>query len=129
MNHVRKRGLFLIEMLFTIIPILLMLLIFFYDLRIFEINRENVNNLLLQKKLFLISEYIVKTKAVRKNGFIHINWIDEDSLNNLNLIMLKQHLGLNKLYVGFSRKYDVCIYRLVVYGNDKKIKKLFVCGE
>jgi len=89
-------------------------------------------------RLVSISEYIVKEAAVKKelsdipfSSVSYPNWIEsEEKLNELNIADLETRIGINNLQIGFIvRDNATCIHRLVVVGEFKNIKQLFVCGN
>ncbi|MDO8553294.1 MAG: hypothetical protein Q7S22_00675 [Candidatus Micrarchaeota archaeon] len=89
-------------------------------------------------RLVSISEYVVKEAIVKKDldimpfsSLSHPNWIEsEEKLNELNIVDLETRSGINNLQIGFvARENATCIYRLVVVGESKDIKQLFVCGD
>ncbi len=78
-----------------------------------------------QKKLdqlIVFSEYILSEYAYEIGGVKQQNWVRDT-------ISKTRKIGGLKLHAGFSQTGDFCIYRLVVSGENKKIKKLYICGE
>lgn len=131
----RYKGFISIDLMLSIVPIMLMLLFYvqysaYYTHRTVEVmERQSTFN-----KLVTIADYVVKMRAKTISDeagnpqAVYPNWLDEDSLS-FDVEKMREDAGLNKLSVGFSKGEGICIYRIVVYGKDKEIRRLFVCGE
>ncbi|MEM4336019.1 MAG: hypothetical protein QXY61_03370 [Candidatus Anstonellales archaeon] len=131
----RCRGFISIDLMLSIVPIVLMLLFYvqysvYYTHRTVEVmERQSTFN-----KLVTIADYVVKMRAktvsdeVGNPQAVYPNWLDEDSLG-FDVKKMQEDAGLDKLSIGFSKGDGICIYRIVVYGEDKEIRRLFVCGE
>jgi len=129
----RYKGFSSFDAIFSLVPVLMMLLFvvelashFAYDAAE-KTHRQQVFN-----KLVSIADYTVKSGAVRRAGNVkYPNWLD-DSIGESYMDELREHAGLSRLVISFHEPredYSVCIYRLVVIGDDKKVARLFVCGE
>lgn len=87
-----------------------------------------VNRQILHDKLVAVGSYIVNHQAVNDGNTIYPNWIDER--NELDLYYIKNITGLSALEISFSSDNNMeCIYRLVVAGSEKEIRKIYICGE
>lgn len=132
-----KAFLFL-DFLFSVLPVLLMLIIALNISFLHLSNYENqVNEQILMNKLISISDYIIRygytEKMTENNEEIYIpNKLSEQEIKKINIVNLRERIGLNSLYIGFEypnadTQYKICIYRLVLYKEE--IKKLYFCGE
>ena len=131
----RFRGFISIDLMLSIVPIMLMLLFYvqysvYYSARTMEaMERQSTFN-----KLVAIADYVVKTKArtvADETGnpkAVYPNWLTDDSMN-FDVEKIRESAGLERLSIGFSEGEGICVYRIVVYGEDKRIRRLFVCGE
>ncbi len=123
------KAIFMIDVLIAIIPLLFIIM---SALQIINLQMNAIKNIeedRTVKSLFLISEYIVKTKAVIENERRIINKIDDSSLD-IDIELLKENANLKSLYIGFSPVEDeICIYRYVLYSPSNEIKRLFICGS
>ena len=128
----RHKGFASLDALASLIPILLMLLILWQVCFSFvEGSRTTMERQQMFNKLVSIADYTVKSGAVMRAGSLRYpNWLDEGLLSGDYSESLKEEAGLEELYIGMEEPPDrsMCIYRLVVGGPDKTIKKLFVCG-
>jgi hypothetical protein len=132
-----KKAFITYDALLSIMPI--MFLIVFIIQVMAYINNDAIYT--LQKRelfnfLVAAADYTVKKSdavAVDSFGNLQPNLIDESKLSNGNPSIIK---GVSKFKIDISLKNldegppddQTCIYRLVVDTN-KKIKKLYVCGE
>lgn len=97
---------------------------------LFSIGKYALMNVGEEKKLnalFLLSEYVVKNMSVEKDGKRYINWIKEIKKEEIEDIGRK--LGLKEVDVSFSKSEGTCIYRIVAFGEEKEIKKLYFCAK
>ncbi len=83
-------------------------------------------------KLVSVADYTVESgAAVRDGGLRYPNWLDASRLTASYSAGLAEEAGLESLYIGEEKPggdYAICIYRLAVYGEEKEIGRLFVCG-
>lgn len=97
-----------------------------------EAASERFQNQQLFDKLVSAADYTVKSGAVvREGGLRHPNWLDSSILTMPYSETLAAQAGIRSLYVGRDEPdgdYRICIYRIVVYGDEKEIGRLFVCG-
>jgi hypothetical protein len=117
----------------SLIVLLILLVILLYTLRtIDETTERNIQYLQSQQrfdKLVSIADNVVKISGVREtNDARYPNWIDENKLVGLP-DFYREQFSLSKLSIDFVPSEGICIYRLVVVGDDKEIKRLIVCGE
>lgn len=82
-----------------------------------------------------VADYTVKIGAARHEGDVRYpNWLDTDRLNPEYSESMRVRAGLSRIYVGLEEpdggdgEFGACLYRLVVIGDDKAIRKLHVCG-
>ncbi len=86
-------------------------------------------------KLVSVADHLVKMEAMQDgSGLLRPNWIDDGKLKNLDTAAIRKQTGLTSLTVslgqpvGQADSEEMCIYRLVVSGQEKTITRLFVCG-
>lgn len=133
------RGFVSFDALFSVLVVILMLV---FLMNFFTIISENIDEKINRQQKFDrvagIADFLVKKGAVKKqeispgNTLVYPNWIDENELAGTDLETLEENSGLENLYIGLDSRPDdrkFCIYRLVVVGEEKKIGKLFVCGD
>ncbi len=120
------------DALFSLIPILMIFVLLLQTIQFTgQSKEENSMEQDLFDKLVLVADYTVKSGAVVRDGNIRYpNWIEEGRLTSAYSEDLRFRYRLDELSISIDNPGDspVCIYRLVVYGNSKKISKLFVCG-
>jgi hypothetical protein len=114
----------------TMVAILPVLLIVVYTLNAMVIAQKNYENTVEAQQKFdvLVSsaDYLVNYGlAVKGDGKYYPNWIVELDLNTIKNVELNS--GLKKLTVGFDADGTTCIYRVIAYGADKQIRKLYFC--
>jgi len=122
--------------MFSIIPLLLMVSFTIHSSsHITERTCDYVESQVVFDKLVSIGDYMVKVGGVKKEDYglgvskRYPNWIDEDRLGRLDVDGIKNEAGLDSLYVSLDEPGEgTCIYRIVVAGEEKAIRKLFVCG-
>jgi len=120
--------------MFSLIPIVLMLL-FVMDLTSHFVHdaAEKTHGQQVFNKLVSIADYTVKKGAVKKAGDVkYPNWLDESSMDEHYADDLRDRAGLSQLEISLQepqKDLSTCVYRLVVVGDDMKIRKLSVCGE
>lgn len=130
----RYRGFTSFDAMFSIIPVVLMLL-FVMDLTSHFVHdaAEKTHKQQVFNKLVSIADYTVKKGAVRKAGDVkYPNWLDENSIDKHYADDLRYRAGLSHLLISIQKPQkdlSTCVYRLVVVGEDRKIARLFVCGE
>jgi len=127
------KGTVSFDALFSIIPLLLMF-VFLLDMMSFigHDAEQRSHSQDVFDRLVSIADYTVKTGAVKKDEKIsHPNWIEEQKLTSSYTEDLRTRAGLSSLYISLQEPgdYNTCIYRLVVTGEEKAIRRLFVCGE
>jgi len=121
------------DAMLSIIPIL-MLVVFVMNLNSYVVHKtaEQTHQQQIFNKLVSIADYTVKSGAVRTSGDIkYPNWIDQTKLSDTYIGDLKSRAALSNLDIslGSPSDFSVCIYRLVVIGDDKQIARIFVCGD
>jgi hypothetical protein len=128
----RFKGTMSFDALFSIIPLLLMF-VFLLDMMSFigHDTEQRSHGQDVFDRLVSIADYTVKTGAAKKDDKIsYPNWIEEQELTSSYTENLRVRAGLSSLYISLeeSGDYQTCIYRLVVTGEQKTIRRLFVCG-
>ncbi|MFH1520800.1 MAG: hypothetical protein ABID61_04090 [Candidatus Micrarchaeota archaeon] len=128
----QSRAFITIDGMVSLLPILLILFLLAESISFLSnSNAKTSHNQIFFNKLVSIADYTVKSgAAIHQDNIRYSNWIDEQKLNAQFVEDLRQKTDLNNLYISTTsqQNYSVCIYRLVVVGSNKDIKKLFVCG-
>ncbi len=100
--------------------------------------RESSHRQQLFDRLVSVADYSAKIGLAMREGEVrHPNWLDLAKLTAGYSDSLREKAGLSSLYIGLEEPpsdssapgYPMCIYRLVVAGDGKEIRKLYVCGE
>ncbi len=130
----RSKGFSSFDAMFSLIPIVMMLLFVmelsshFTSAVAEKAHRQQVFN-----KLVSIADYTVKTGAVRiVDSAKYPNWLDGSKIDGPYVEGLRGDAGLSRLMVSLQEpqgEFSFCVYRLVVVGEGKQVKRLFVCGE
>ena len=115
-----KNGFITFDTLFSTLAILLILM---YGLNIITYLKSNIEKSSEKQtsfdRLYILSEYFIKQKMTTKQDGINFeNWIDEQEFS-------EEYKGVN---IGFEQIGETCIYRIVAFGNQKEIKKLYFCS-
>lgn len=133
MRRSRYKGIFSIDAMMSIIPLMLLSVFLIRSMSLAALSaKEQSERADLFDKLVTISDYTVKSGAAKHEGLVrHPNWIDEGNIDDGYIESLRQRADLSRLDISFSEPVDYpeCIYRLVVVGPEKRISKLFFCGE
>lgn len=148
---IRKRSGFLsFDALFSLIPLVMMLS--FVMMLVSGISKESLlgmQNQQLFDKLVGIADYSVKAglamrssndfrgvyeSASAQGDFIIHNFVNESMLTDSYVEDLRSASGLKSLEISLDAPIGVtsdslCIYRLIVIGDDRRISRLFVCGS
>ena len=124
------------DTLFSILPIVLIVTFTFSYAH--AINKEYTANLHVSKlhnKLVSVADVTVTKLAAKKDSGLEYysrktypNWVDQSELDRVNREELKETLNLKELFIGWEKEGSNCIYRVVVFGDEKEIRQLFVCG-
>ncbi len=128
-----SRGIVSLDALFSLLPILIMLvLVMNAEATVVRQSEDASHRQQVFNKLVSAADYTVKIGAVVRAGDVRYpNWVDERNMTNTYTDSLRERVGLDSLYVGFGGQSDssvMCIYRLVVVGEGKAIRRLFLCG-
>jgi len=119
----------------TMLAVIPVLLIVAYTLNSMIVAKTNYENSVEKQnsfdKLVSAADYLVEYGfAVKYDETYYPNWIME--IDNEVLKKTASNSGLSGLMVSLdepSMQNTTCIYRLVVYGADKQIRKIYFCGE
>ena len=99
---------------------------------------SHIEQQVLFDKLVSIADYVVNNAGAKKqikdfDSIVYPNWIVEEELSRIDQGALARQMKLGKLSIGFEEEIKAegknCIFRIVVYGEYKEIKKLYICGE
>ncbi|MCX6774169.1 MAG: hypothetical protein NTY68_04210 [Candidatus Micrarchaeota archaeon] len=109
------RGIFTIDALVTLIPIMI---IAYIGITSFSMRAQATNSLYQDNamlNLVEVSDYMIRKTAVCENSMCHMNWING----------IEESKGY---YTGFSPlESSSCIYRIVNYQTSDDIRKLYFC--
>lgn len=128
----RSRGFITLDGMVSLLPILLIIFLLMQSTSLLSNSTSQSSH--YQKvfnKLVAVADYTVKSgAAIHHDDLRYPNWIDEQKIDDQFISTLRQKTDLKTLYISTIPKqnYPICIYRIVVTGSDKTIKKLFVCG-
>lgn len=130
----RSKGFSSFDAIFSLVPILMMLLFVMELSSHFAFTvAEKTHRQQVFNKLVSIADHTVKTGAVRVvDSAKYPNWLEEGKINESYVDALREDAGLSRLMVSLQEPqegFSFCIYRLVVVGENKQVKRLFVCGE
>lgn len=126
-----NKGYMSLDTLLAILPVLLIVV---YTLNSVMLTKTNYENHFMEQNSFdrLVSsaDYLVEYGLVVKDAEKYYpNWID--SLDQKVISEVRAKSGLKRFSVAFDEQPldgDNCIYRIVAYGNEKQIKKIYFCG-
>lgn len=128
----QSKGFITIDGMISLLPILLIVFLLVQSTSFLSnSNAQASHSQKIFNKLISIADYTVKSgAAIHQANIRYPNWIDEQKLDAKFMEDLRQKTDLKTLYIGTNtqQNYPICIYRLVVVGNNKEIKKLFICG-
>ena len=132
-----KKAFIAFDTLFSIIPILLIIIFTFnYANHLQKTYLESLERTRLENKLVSIANLVVTNLAAKKSteqeyyaNYLQPNWIIDQELEKVDQENLRKTLNLAELSISWERTGKNCIYRLVVFGEQKEIRQLFVCGE
>ncbi len=133
----RYRGFASLDALISLVPLMLIMLLLaqavssLLDEAAASSRRQSVFG-----RTLAVADYTVKIGAARHEGAVRYpNWLDVALLSGEYTESMRQRSNLSVLYIGMDEPpsgedstYDVCLYRLVVIGDEKTIGKLHVCG-
>jgi hypothetical protein len=126
-------GFISFDALLSIVPIVLMTL-FLLNLSalITKSASEKIHRQQTFDKLVSIADYTVKIGAVKRvDDMRYPNWIEAKAITGTYVEDLRNRADLPELYISTKEPdgdFQICIYRLAVVDDDKKISRLFVCG-
>ena len=132
----RFNGFISLDCMFSILPVLL--LISFsaqFSSNIADRTYSGIESQIVFDKLVSVGDYIVKVGGVKDEAYglagkkRYPNWIDERELENVDVEGIKKEMGLNELKISLDVPGEgTCLYRIVVTGEEKEIRRLFICG-
>jgi len=133
-RHECARGFASLDALFCLLPIVLIVFIMMNaSASLANHTRAASSRQALFDRLVSVADYTVKSGAAQHEGGVRYpNWLDADALSVGYVSDLRRRAGLESLHVSFdepAEPYGMCIYRLVVVGDEKEIRRLFICGD
>jgi hypothetical protein len=131
-----NRGFASLDALLCLVPLLLMLILIADAASSFMRSAEQAaHRQRVFDRIVTVADYTVKIGAARHEGGVrHPNWVDAGAITGEYTDSMRVRAGLEKLYIGLGAPdeadggFPICIYRLVVVGDDLEIRKLHVCG-
>ena len=131
MTWSRCRGFLAIESMVVALIVLLLLVYTLYVIgQTTERSDRYFNDQSRFNRLVSVADYIVKNGAAAgTTDTRYPNWIDEDRLEALDREALAERIGLDEVEADWTPGSGTCLFRLVVVGQDKEIRKLYVCGR
>ena len=133
-----KAGFVSLDALFSMIPLIMMVsLVLGFTSTIMKESAVSMHRQQVFDKVVSIADYsagygLAEADPDDPEGKKVQNLIDRSLITQAYIDDLMERSGLGKLHIsldGSSDDMDVCIYRLVVEGNGRAIKRLFVCGS
>lgn len=133
-----KRGFVSFDLLFCILPLLLMISFLLNQIWIIsETAQTHLDSSETYAKLISIADYAIKQGGAQKenqqggefSGSAHYypNSIDESELSSIPVERIRDWMELESLHIGWDRGDGTCIYRIALHNGE--IKKLYICGE
>ncbi|MBI5227994.1 hypothetical protein HY988_05385 [Candidatus Micrarchaeota archaeon] len=135
-----RKAFFSIDALMSVLPVILMVVFVFqiYANTANQVSKSAANQQLFDK-LVSIGDAVVHDPAnlytnQTKAKNLQANWLNQNAPLDAKKTQFSQVANIPNLYLalaypGPNDKYDICIYRLVVVGDQQEIKKLFICGD
>jgi len=124
------------DAMFSLIPVLMIILLTLNSAHFLTSKAmERMHQQQVFDKLVSISDYAVKQGAVRTESIgnseaRYPNWINSSKVDDDLEKKLMEKTKLKSLNIALDQPGSgVCIYRIVVVDDDKKIALLYVCGE
>ena len=137
------------DTMLSVLPLIIMVTYTLnYAVLMIENNDQNIRKQVLHNKLVSIANLLVNELAAKKMfsdnspepiASIKPNWVDENELAKVDIEGLRKTMDLVKLDLHWNENAEneedkkqhakTCIYRLVVFGESREIRQLFVCGE
>lgn len=133
-----KAGFVSLDALFSIIPLIMMvsLVLGFTSTLVMEsaivMHRQQVFDKLVSIADYSVEYGLAEADPGDPDGKKIPNLLDRSLLTDAYMDDLKGRSGLGALHISLdnpSDDADNCIYRLVVEGDERAIKRLFVCGS
>jgi hypothetical protein len=127
----RYRGIFTLDAMMSIIPTMLIFVFLMQSMSLAaHSEEERSRNQDIFERLVSVADYTVKSGLAKHEGDIrHPNWLDSE-ISADYVENIRQKAGFSELEISFAEpEGKTCIYRLVVRGPEKKLSKIYFCGE
>ena len=127
----RYKGIFTIDALMSIIPTLLIFVFLMNAMSLVaESDRRSSEQHDVFDRLVSVADYSVKSGLARHEGDVRYpNWLD-GKIEAAYVEDLREKVGFSTLEISFTEpEMDTCIFRLVVVGENKEMRKLYFCGD
>src|SRR3989338_483387 len=95
-----------------------------------------LNNQIIFDKLVSIGDYVVNNAGAKKElvyldssrSIVYPNWVVDEELSSIRMSDIEKQMEVKNLYIGFDNSGNSknCIFRLIVYGELKEIRKLYI---
>jgi len=132
----RFNGFVSLDCMFSILPVLILISFTLqFSSNITERTYSGIESQIVFDKLVSVGDYIVKIEGVKSEEYgltgkkRYPNWINERKLSGVDVEGIRKEIGLDELEISLDMpKEGTCIYRIVVTGTEKEIRRLFICG-
>lgn len=133
-------GVVFLDLIFAILPIILIVVYTLTHAAYLSDNgTKNLEAQVVFHKLVSVSDVVVKQIASEKSGGgwdakSEPNLVSAEGVAAIDTNALRDKLGLKSLSIrlsdesGTKIQSSICIYRIVVAGEFREIKKLLICG-
>lgn len=125
------KGIFSLDAMMSIIP-LIMIFVFLMQSMSLVAHSEQERSLGQDvfDRLVSVADYTVKSGLAKHEGNVRYpNWL-EDKIDQNYVENTRKKAGFSELEISFIEpEKGTCIYRLVVTGPQKKLSKIYFCGE
>lgn len=131
----RSRGFLSFDAVFSLLPVALMVLfVMALSAAVAGSAAAGMQRQEVFDKVVSAADYTVKTgyARVEADGLKRPNWMRDGGIDEAYVEQLRARTGLGALEMGYGEPdgaHDACIYRLVVVGDRKEIRRLFACGD
>jgi hypothetical protein len=131
MRQSQYKGIFTLDAMMSIIPTML-IFVFLMQSMSMVANSEKERSISQDvfDRLVSVADYTVKSGLAKHEGDLRYpNWLDNE-IDPGYVENLRKKSGFSKLEISFSEPEEgTCIYRLVAVGPEKKLSKIYFCGE
>ncbi len=130
-NQSRYKGILTLDAMMSIIPTMLILVFLMQSMSLAANSQEERSGRAdVFDRLVSVADYSVKSGLAKHDGDVRYpNWVDR-AIDNDYIEGLREKSGFAKLEISFTEpEMGTCVYRLVVVGDEKRLSKIYFCGE